>query len=86
VPGAEPPVYKIRTPLCGLPAVGKSQVPEAGYAYGLELHLFAPTQAGAHVELLTMAAYFYVRAEPLGWGIRSSSGGRGIRGQAAAMV
>jgi hypothetical protein len=48
--------------------VGMSQAPEAGRAYGLELHLLAPSQAEAHVELLTMAAYFHVKAEPLGWG------------------
>jgi hypothetical protein len=48
--------------------VGMSRVQEACEAYGLELHLFAPAPAPAHVELLTAVAHYHVTGAPLGWG------------------
>jgi Suppressor of fused protein (SUFU) len=54
--------------------VGMSAVSEAGRPYGIEVHLFAPDETDAHMELLTALAYYHLAERPLGWGHTVSLG------------
>ena len=55
-------------PMWSYATVGMSRMAEEGEAHGLELHLHAPAQDEAHVELLSAIAHYHLTGRPLGLG------------------